>query len=127
MTSFKSISQIISDAIEPLMVGGEIDAGVEADGQSVVGLFGDMPLAVPVTIDGRKIKAVMALTRDEAEWVIALREKQVAADTRSVRRFRYLYTRALPFWNGNPGWTWADCLKAAAGNDNNASTAAVAA
>lgn len=148
---FKSIAQVVSESIEPLLSGIEVDAGVAADqgltwladndrdylahealarkitdaakkmskkaeeaiGSATMGLFGDLPVAVPVCVDGRRIKAIMALTQEEAAWVISMREKQVAADTKSVRRFKQLYMRALPFWENDGSLTWADCLRAA--------------
>lgn len=150
----KSIPEVVSDAIAPLLAGGEIDSyetslggfrllagedqetlGVEALERRIVTaakrmskkaeqhisqmglpLFGDVPLAVPVGKDGKKIKALMSLTKDEAEWVISVRDKQIVADQKSARALKRLFKQAEPAWAVNPLATWAECLMAA--NDN---------
>lgn len=150
----KSIPEVVSDAIAPLIAGGEIDSyetsvdgfrlladcdrtslGVEALERRIVTaakrmskkaeqhisqmglpLFGDVPLAVPVGTDGKKIKAIMSLTKEEAEWVISVRDKQIVADTKSARALKRLFKQAEPALEANPNATWAQCLMAA--NDN---------
>lgn len=150
----KSISEVVSEAIAPLLSGVEIDSyqasvggfrslasgdqetlGVEAlqrrivgsakrmdarakehMNQSVLALFGDVPMAVPVGIDGNKIKPLMSLVRNEAEFVISVRENQIIADQKKVRALKRLFKQAEPIWSVNPDATWAECLLAA--NDN---------
>lgn len=83
-------------------------------------LFENLPVALPVGVDGSKIKPIAKMTKGEAEWVINIREKQIEDDKKSVRAMKRLYKRALPYWSKNPTASWGECLLYASGaaNDN---------
>jgi len=68
--------------------------------------------AYPLDIEHRYIKRTEALSREEMQRVISIREKQIVDDTKHLAELRTAFHAVEPIWDAHPNWTFGQCCAA---------------
>lgn len=72
----------------------------------------NLPGAVAMDVEGRKIKMTRSLLQHEFERAIAIRRKQLKDDEAVLEEFEAANRAFRPHWQQNPEWTAGQCLDA---------------
>lgn len=72
----------------------------------------NLPGAVSMDLEGRKVKLTRNLSQHEFERAIGIRKKQLADDEAVLKEFEAANRAFRPHWTRNPSWTAGQCLDA---------------
>ena len=79
-----------------------------------------LPVAVAMDLEGTTLVSTRQLTRAEFVRAIEIRHLQIAHDSAALREWREALRQASQFWEGNPDWSFGECLDAILANGGTA-------
>lgn len=135
---------LTGESIDARVAATEIWDDIDADGQYMAGIEGvtarirrkasslrtsaaarlqeqktqmafDLPAAVPLDIDGHKLRPTRDLTQDEVRRAIEIRKANRDAIDVEIREWEAAERACAPHWMKNPRWTFGQCLDAIIG------------
>lgn len=72
----------------------------------------DLPGAVPMDVEGRRIRKTATLLQAEFRRAGDIRAAQIEADRKALREWRDAEAAASPYWRDHPDWTFGQCMDA---------------